>query len=55
LQSIQAAVNPAPVKYLYFVSKNDGSHHFSVTLAEHNRAVERYQKRGARPAPRKAA
>ncbi|HZC67545.1 MAG TPA: endolytic transglycosylase MltG, partial [Nitrospirales bacterium] len=30
LKSIQAAVNPAPVKYLYFVSKNDGSHHFSV-------------------------
>ncbi len=56
LKSIQAAVNPAPVKYLYFVSKNDGSHHFSVTLAEHNRAVERYQKRGARrAAPRKAA
>ncbi len=56
LKSIQAAVNPAPVKYLYFVSKNDGSHHFSVTLAEHNRAVERYQKRGARRAAvRKAA
>jgi|SRR5256885_2377882 len=56
LQSIQAALNPAPVKYLYFVSKNDGSHHFSVTVAEHNRAVERYQKRGVRrTAPRKAA
>src|SRR5207249_7945933 len=57
LRSIQAALNPAPVKYLYFVSKNDGSHHFSVTVAEHNRAVERYQKRrGARPAAaRKAA
>jgi peptidoglycan lytic transglycosylase G len=56
LRSIQAAVNPAPVKYLYFVSKNDGSHHFSVTVAEHNRAVERYQKRGVRrTAPRKAA
>jgi peptidoglycan lytic transglycosylase G len=56
LKSIQAAVSPAPVKYLYFVSKNDGSHHFSVTLTEHNRAVERYQKRGVRrAAPRKAA
>jgi UPF0755 protein len=56
VRSIQAALNPAPVKYLYFVSKNDGSHHFSITVAEHNRAVERYQKRGARhPAPRKAA
>jgi len=56
LPSLQAAVNPAPVKYLYFVSKNDGSHQFSVTLEEHNRAVKRYQKRGARrTAPRKAA
>jgi UPF0755 protein len=56
LRSIQAAVNPAPVKYLYFVSKNDGSHHFSATVAEHTRAVERYQKRGVRrTAPRKAA
>ena len=51
LRSLQAAVNPAPVKYIYFVSKNDGSHHFSVTLEEHNRAVQRYQKkRGARRA-----
>ena len=49
LKSIEAAVNPAPVKYLYFVSKNDGSHHFSVTLEEHNRAVEHYQKRNSRP------
>jgi len=57
LRSLQAAVNPAPVKYFYFVSKNDGSHHFSVTLEEHNRAVHRYQKkRGARrAAARKAA
>ena len=56
LKSIQAAVNPAPVKYLYFVSKNDGTHQFSTTIQEHNRAVERYQKRGTRrAAPRKAA
>jgi len=56
-RSLQAAVNPAPVKYFYFVSKNDGSHHFSATLEEHNRAVQRYQKkRGVRrPAARKAA
>ena len=46
--SIQAALNPAPVNYLFFVSKNDGTHHFSVTLGEHNRAVEQYQKKGAR-------
>jgi UPF0755 protein len=36
---------PAQTDYLYFVSKNDGSHYFSKTLAEHNRAVEMYQKR----------
>ncbi|RLB13962.1 MAG: hypothetical protein DRG63_09310, partial [Deltaproteobacteria bacterium] len=30
--------------YLYFVSKNDGSHYFSSTLKEHNRAVLLYQK-----------
>jgi UPF0755 protein len=47
-KSIQAALFPAPVKHLYFVSKNDGTHQFSATIEEHNRAVERYQKRGAR-------
>ena len=45
LASIEAVISPARTEYLYFVSKNDGSHHFSGTLAEHNRAVERYQKR----------
>jgi UPF0755 protein len=40
------AVNfPAKVDYLYFVSRNDGSHHFSSTLREHNQAVNRFQKR----------
>ena len=41
--SIHAALYPADVDYLYFVSRNDGTHHFSTTLKEHNRAVYRYQ------------
>ncbi len=44
--SIVAALYPAPVKYLYFVSRNDGSHYFSASLREHNAAVWRYQKGG---------
>ena len=43
LASIEAALHPAPVNYLYFVSKNDGTHVFSATLAEHQKAVARYQ------------
>jgi UPF0755 protein len=43
LSSIRAAVRPAPVAYLYFVSRNDGSHVFSETLEEHNQAVKTYQ------------
>ena len=42
LTSLQAALNPAPVKYLYFVSKKDGSHFFSDSLKEHNKAIYRY-------------
>jgi UPF0755 protein len=45
LDSIKAVINPARTDYLYFVSKNDGSHQFSKTLVEHNRAVEMYQKK----------
>ena len=43
-QSIHAALFPAQASYLYFVSRNDGTHHFSSTLAEHNQAVEKYQR-----------
>jgi len=44
-EALKAVINPAETDYLYFVSKNDGSHHFSSTLKEHNRAVAKYQKR----------
>lgn len=44
-ESIKAVLYPSPKKYLYFVSKNDGTHHFSATLKEHNRAVNRYQRK----------
>jgi UPF0755 protein len=42
--SIQAALDPAPVEYLYFVSKNDGTHVFSKDLTAHNRFVTMYQR-----------
>lgn len=40
--SIEAAVNPADTKYLYFVSRGDGSSQFSTNLNAHNRAVRQY-------------
>ncbi len=43
LKSIVAALNPADVPYLYFVSNNDGTHKFSVTLGEHAAAVKSYR------------
>jgi peptidoglycan lytic transglycosylase G len=45
LDAIHAVLHPADVPYLYFVSRNDGTHEFSATLTEHNRAVKRYQLR----------
>jgi UPF0755 protein len=46
--SLQAALHPAESRELYFVSKNDGSHQFSETLAEHEHWVNLYQRhRGA--------
>lgn len=47
--SLQAAAKPADVPYLYFVSRNDGSHVFSTTLDEHNRNVNEFQRRRSRP------
>jgi UPF0755 protein len=46
--ALQAAVNPAKTEALYFVSKGDGSHEFSRSMEDHNRAVARYQKSGTR-------
>jgi UPF0755 protein len=43
--SLQAALHPARVNYLYFVAKNDGSHYFSQTLEQHAGAVRKYQAR----------
>lgn len=44
LESLKAVLNPAEGDYLYFVAKGDGSHHFSKTLEEHNKAVNFYQR-----------
>jgi UPF0755 protein len=41
--SLEAAASPADVPYIYFVSRNDGSHVFATTLDEHNRNVFEYQ------------
>jgi UPF0755 protein len=43
-QSLQAALYPQETDKMYFVSRNDGSHYFSATLQEHNRAVQQYQR-----------
>lgn len=43
--AIEAVLQPADASYYYFVSKNNGSHFFSETLTEHNRAVWKYQKK----------
>jgi UPF0755 protein len=42
-RAIEAVLMPAAVNYLYFVSRNDGSHVFSQTLEEHNRNVREFQ------------
>jgi len=42
--ALLAAVQPASTRALYFVAKGDGSSHFSTSLDEHNRAVNRYQR-----------
>lgn len=50
IESIRAVLRPEKTEDLYFVSRNDGTHVFSKTLVEHNRAVNTYQRGpGARP------
>lgn len=46
LAALKAAAMPAESPALYFVARGDGRHEFNVTLAAHNRAVQRYQLRG---------
>lgn len=43
-ESLLAAVQPARSEYFYFVARGDGSSHFSRSLNEHNRAVDKYQR-----------
>lgn len=43
-EAIEAVLNPARTSYYYFVARNDGSHYFSNTLEEHNRAVRAFLK-----------
>lgn len=43
--AIEAVLNPVPAKFLFFVAKGDGTHQFSATKAEHQRAVKQYQQR----------
>ncbi len=50
-ESIRAVLDPADVPYLYFVSRNDGTHKFSATLREHEAAVDAYQRRRRRTGP----
>ncbi len=45
--SLRAVLTPAQSKYLYFVSRNDGTHVFSNSYREHSRAVEQYQRKAA--------
>jgi len=44
--SIRSALRPAKTDALYYVSRGDGTSQFSRTIAEHNRAVSRYQRGG---------
>ena len=49
IDSLRAALYPAQVNYLYFVSKKDGTHHFSADFAAHNEAISTYQAKKIEP------
>ena len=48
VDALRAVLKPADSDYLYFVSRNDGTHHFSRTYREHVNAVNRFQRRPKR-------
>ena len=48
LGAIEAALDPASVKYLFFVAQDDKRHYFSMSVDEHNRAVARYRRMSRR-------
>ncbi|MBW6520146.1 MAG: endolytic transglycosylase MltG [Desulfoarculaceae bacterium] len=48
-KAMEAVLRPAATDFFYFVSKNDGTHQFSKNLAEHNQAVQQYQRRKKTP------
>ena len=45
IEAIKAALYPADTRFIYFVSKKNGTHHFSTNIKEHNKAVRKYQMR----------
>ena len=47
-EALRAVVNPVESDYLFFVSRNDGTHVFSTTYREHVLAVNKYQRRQVR-------
>lgn len=55
LESLRAAAAPAETEFLYFVSRNDGSHVFARNLVEHNRNVEKWQRQYWREQRKRAA
>jgi UPF0755 protein len=54
-KSLRAALFPEKIPYLYFVSNNDGTHHFSVTMEEHRKAVSHYYEQKKKAAGGKEA